>query len=55
MKTNSGESNLEMSSSKAGFHGAGGVVRWAVVPDMVRRRERRRRVVWKAMMVMCDA
>lgn len=51
VKTNSGEGSLERCSSKADFQGAGGVVSWAVVPDMVRRRERRRRVVVEAMIV----
>jgi len=51
VKTNSGEGSLERCSSKADFHGAGGVVSWAVVPDIVRRKERRRRVVVEAMVV----
>ncbi len=51
VKMNSGEGSLERCSSKADFHGAGGVVSWAVVPDMVRRKERRRRVVVEAMVV----
>lgn len=49
VKTNSGEGSLERWDSKALFQGAGGVVRWAVVVDMVRRRERRRRVGGEAM------
>lgn len=44
MKTNSGEGSLERWDSKVSFQGAGGVVRRLVVVDMVRRRERRRRV-----------
>lgn len=51
MKTNSGEGSLEMWDSKDDFQGAGGVVRWAVVVDMVRRRERRREVCGEAMVV----
>ena len=42
VKTNSGEGSLETWDSKEDFQGAGGVVRWVVVVDIVRRRERRR-------------
>jgi len=40
VKTNSGEGSLERCDSKALFQGAGGVVRWVVVPDMVWRKKR---------------
>ena len=46
-RTNSGEGSLEMWDSKADFQGAGGVVRWVVVVDMVWRRRWRR--WWGAM------
>ena len=54
MRTNSGEGSLEMWDSKVDFQGAGGVVRCWVVADMVRRRERRRRLVGEAMVVVLD-
>ena len=41
-RTNSGESILEIWVRNWLRHGAEGVVRWWVVVDMVRRRERRR-------------
>lgn len=53
VKTNSGEGSLERCVSKVDFQGAGGVVRWAVVEDMVRRRVRRRRLGGEAMMDEC--
>ena len=43
-----------MWDSKVDFQGAGGVVRCWVVVDMVRRRERRRRLVGEAMVVVLD-
>lgn len=46
-RTNSGEGRWEMWVSKADFQGAGGVVRWVVVVDMVWRRRWRR--WWGAM------
>ena len=42
VKTNSGEGILLRCSWKVDFHGVGGTERWAVVVDMVERRERRR-------------
>jgi hypothetical protein len=44
-RTNSGEGMCVRWERMSDFQGAGGVVRWVVVVDMVERRERRRRVV----------
>lgn len=44
-RTNSGEGRCVRWERKSDFQGAGGLVRWVVVVDMVERRERRRRVV----------
>jgi len=44
-RTNSGEGRWVRWERKSAFQGAGGLVRWVVVVDMVERRERRRRVV----------
>ena len=49
-RTNSGESILEMWARNWLRHGAEGVVRWWVVVDMVRRRERRRDWAVEAML-----
>lgn len=50
VRTNSGEGSLERWDSKVEVQGAAGVVRRWVVVDMVRRRERRRRIGREAMM-----
>ena len=52
VRTNSGEGSLERWDSKVEVQGAAGVVRCWVVVDMVRRRERRRRIGREAMMAL---
>ena len=42
LRTNSGESIFDRWARNVDFHGAGGIVRWWVVVDMVRRRYWRR-------------